>query len=310
MNSDSEIAVDRNLTYQTQLLARKYRENLPSVTQQTLAYCQARDIVALHAVERQDPIIIPNYLLAFCKVIDRWRDQRLFWRTAKELTLEAADAANPKFLFSDLATVRIDHEWSTESVTDLPSVTGWQGHEPWWEWITAKGTNFTGEGWSVNYVDAHAQAYFEMQREAMTQFQWPNEWVKIRIPTTRRTAFSSLATTLRLEYDTVLVEEAETKKKLSRMAAEMISMGKFIEENQEALEQEREERRYLREDVPARMERWRAEDELTAAPAAPAVARPASKDVEIIEHLPLQAHRRRPIPRRRQVIEIDYSDGN
>ncbi|KAH7906238.1 hypothetical protein BJ138DRAFT_1183231 [Hygrophoropsis aurantiaca] len=161
MNSDSEIAVDRNLTYQTQLLARKYRENLPSVTQQTLAYCQARvraaidtitsegcwgdnnapiailgiyqnnllresDIVAravLHAVERQDPIIIPNYLLAFCKVIDRWRDRRLFWRTAEELALEAADAANPdyqaraarrKFLFSDLATVRIDHEWSTD----------------------------------------------------------------------------------------------------------------------------------------------------------------------------------------------------
>jgi hypothetical protein len=292
-----------------------------------------QDIVAravLHAAERQDPIIIPNYLLAFCKVIDRWRDLRLFWRTAEELALEAADAAIPdyearaarrKFLFSDLATVRIDHEWSTESVTDPPSLPGWEGHEPWWERITAEGTDFTGEGWSVDFVDARAQAYFEAQREAMTQFQWPNEWVKIRIPTNRSAAFSSLATTLRLEYDAVLAEEAETKKQLSRMAAEMIAMGKFIEENQEALEQEREAHRYLREDVPARMERWRVEDELAAvaaadaaaapAPGAPAaLARPASEDVEIIEHPPPQARRRRPIPRRRQAIEIDYSDGN
>ncbi|KAH7903543.1 hypothetical protein BJ138DRAFT_1107587, partial [Hygrophoropsis aurantiaca] len=279
MNSDSDIAVPRQQLYHMQLLTRKYKENLPSMSQQTLAYCQMRirsaidkitgesswgapappiavlhiyqvhlvteaDVVArvvMQAMEWRDPVLVPNYLQAFCKVVDSWRNRSFAWHSIAERAEAAADAAVPdlqahaaylKELFSDMATVRIDHDWDAETVTDPPILSeAWEGHE------------------SVDYVSRRTQAYFESEQEKMTWFEWPASWAEMCIPSSRQVAFSSLATKLQLEYDEVLQAELQTREQLSQMAAQMIVMGRFLEANQEALERERDAG-HLRDDLP------------------------------------------------------------
>ncbi|KAH7903698.1 hypothetical protein BJ138DRAFT_1120129 [Hygrophoropsis aurantiaca] len=191
-----------------------------------------------------------------------------------------------------MATVRIDHDWDAETVTDPPILPqAWEGHKAWWVHHTVEGASFTGNGWSVDYIGRRTQAYFESEREKMTRFEWPTSWVEMCIPSSRRVAFSSLATKLRLEYDEVLQAELQTREQLSRMAAEMIAMGRFLEANWEALEHERDAG-HLRDDLPQMGSGAAAAD---------------SSDVEIIEN-PNPRPRRCPVPRRREIITIDFTD--